>query len=317
VNTPQKRANADIMTGMKIAMTGATGFVGAETLTQALVQGLHVNALTRRAQPPRAKLKWVHGALDDARALDKMVRDTDAVIHIAGVVNAPDREGFEAGNVRGTIAVIDAMRRHGVRRLIHVSSLAAREPELSDYGWSKAMAERQVKASGLDWTIVRPPAIYGPADREMLDLFRMAKSGLLLLPPEGRMSVIEVSDLARLLLILAQESEFSLAETYEVDDGTEDGWTHQDFGRAIGRAAGRSVRPLATPRWLLDLGAITDRIVRRDKAKLTRDRVSYFCHPDWVVQKAMQPPERLWTPQVPTDQGLRATVEAYRSKGWL
>ncbi|MET0248255.1 MAG: NAD(P)H-binding protein [Sphingobium sp.] len=301
----------------KIAMTGATGFVGAETLTRALAAGLHVNALARRAQPPRAKLKWVHGALDEARALDKMVRDTDVVMHIAGVVNAPDREGFEAGNVRGTIAVIDAMRRHGVKRLIHVSSLAAREPDLSAYGWSKAMAERQVKASGLDWTIVRPPAIYGPADREMLDLFRMAKSGLLLLPPEGRLSVIEVGDLARLLLALAQEQEISLAQTYEVDDGTQGGWDHKDFGRAIGQAAGRAVRPLATPRWLLEMGAVADRIVRRGKAKLTADRVSYFCHPDWVVQKGMQPPATLWTPQVPTDQGLRATVEAYRAKGWL
>ena len=153
-------------------MTGATGFVGAEVLEQALGEGLRVNALTRRAQPPRARLKWVPGSLEDAAALDTLVRDADAVVHIAGVVNAPDRAGFEAGNARGTVAVIDAMRRRGIRRLVHVSSLAAREPQLSDYGWSKELAERHVKASGLDWTIVRPPAIYGPNDREMLELFR-------------------------------------------------------------------------------------------------------------------------------------------------
>jgi nucleoside-diphosphate-sugar epimerase len=116
----------------RIAMTGATGFVGAETLEQALGEGLRVNALTRSAQPPRAKLKWVPGSLEDAAALDTLVRDADAVVHIAGVVNAPDRDGFEAGNARGTMAVIDAMRRRGIRRLVHVSSLAAREPQLSD-----------------------------------------------------------------------------------------------------------------------------------------------------------------------------------------
>ena len=298
-------------------MTGATGFVGAEVLEQALGEGLRVNALTRRAQPPRARLKWVPGSLEDAAALDTLVRDADAVVHIAGVVNAPDRAGFEAGNARGTVAVIDAMRRRGIRRLIHVSSLAAREPQLSEYGWSKELAERHVKASGLDWTIIRPPAIYGPNDREMLELFRMAKRGVMMLPPGGRLSVIHVGDLARLLLATAKETENSLTRIYEVDDGTPDGWDHQDFGAAIGRAVGRPVRTVATPRWALGMAARADRLIRRGNAKLTPDRVDYFCHPDWVVTPAMQPPRRLWMPQILTEDGLKATVAAYREKGWL
>ena len=209
---------------LRIAMTGATGFVGAETLSQALAVGHHVTAITRRAQPPQARLKWVHGSLEDRAALSTLMRDADVVIHIAGVVNAPDREGFELGNARGTMAVVDAMRQRGVRRLIHVSSLSAREPQLSDYGWSKALAERHVKASGLDWTIVRPPAIYGPGDREMLELFRMAKRGIMLMPPEGRLSVIEVGDLARLLLVLASQfllgryTGYRLSELYRFRD---------------------------------------------------------------------------------------------------
>ena len=302
---------------LRIAMTGATGFVGAETLEQALAAGHHVTAITRRAQPPRARLKWVPGSLEDRAALNTLVRDADVVIHIAGVVNAPDREGFEAGNARGTMAVVDAMRQRGVHRLIHVSSLAAREPTLSDYGWSKLMAERQVKASGLDWTIVRPPAIYGPGDREMLELFRMAKRGIMLLPPGGRLSLIEVSDLARLLLALAGEREVSLAHSYEADDGTPGGWDHLDFGQAIGRAVGRPVRTFATPSWALGLGARIDRMLRGKGAKLTQDRVRYYCHPDWVVTKRKQPPKTLWVPKIATEEGLRATAEAYRRKGWL
>ncbi|BBD98282.1 epimerase [Sphingobium amiense] len=301
----------------RIAITGATGFVGTEVLEQALAEGLRVNALTRKAQPPRARLKWVPGSLEDAAALDTLVRDADAVVHIAGVVNAPDREGFEAGNARGTMAVIDAMRRRGIRRLVHVSSLAAREPKLSDYGWSKQLAEKYVKASGLDWSIVRPPAIYGPNDREMLDLFRMARRGIMLLPPGGRLSVIHVGDLARLLLALAQEKEASLTRTYEVDDGVAGGWDHKAFGAEIGRAMGRQVKTLATPQWLLSLAAQADRMVRGRRAKLTPDRVSYFCHPDWVVGKRKQPPKRLWVPQVATADGLKATAAAYRDKGWL
>jgi nucleoside-diphosphate-sugar epimerase len=303
---------------MNIAMTGATGFVGAETLDRALAADHSVKALARSAQPPRAKLKWIHGSLEQPKALDKVMRDADAVIHIAGVVNAPDRAGFEAGNALGTVAVIDAMRRQGVRRLIHVSSLAAREPDLSDYGWSKELAERHVQASGLDWTIVRPPAIYGPGDREMLDLFRMAKRGFMLLPPGGRLSVIEVGDLARLLLILAAERDKSRTHIYEVDDGTPEGWDHRDFAAALGRAVGRaSVRTHATPPWLLNAAAGADRLFRGRNAKLTPDRVRYYCHPDWVSASLLRVPARLWEPLVTTADGLKATAEAYRAKGWL
>lgn len=302
---------------LRIAMTGATGFVGAETLDQALSVGHHVTALTRRAQPPRARLKWVPGSLDQAAGLDTLVRDADVVIHIAGVVNAPDRDGFEMGNARGTMAVVDAMRKRGVRRLIHISSLAAREPDLSDYGWSKDLAERHVKASGLDWTIVRPPAIYGPNDREMLELFRMAKRGIMLLPPGGRLSVIHVADLAQLLLVLGDDCDISLAQTYEADDGTPMGWDHKDFGAAIGRAVGRSVRTFATPAWLLGVAARTDRLFRGNGAKLTPDRVDYFCHPDWVAATDAHVPKQLWMPQIPTEEGLKATAQAYRTKGWI
>src|SRR3546814_5033592 len=87
-----------------------------------------------------------------------MVAGADAVMHIAGVVNVPTRAAFEAGNATATAHVVDAARDAGVTRFVHVSSLAAREPALSNYGWSKERAEAVVRDSGLDWTIVRPPA---------------------------------------------------------------------------------------------------------------------------------------------------------------
>src|SRR5690606_11901508 len=152
-------------------------------------------------------------------------------------------------NVTGTFEMCAAPKAAGVRRFIHVSSLAAREPDLSDYGWSKARGEQAVAASGLDWTIVRPPAIYGPADAEMLDLFRMARRGFVLLPPPGRLSVIEVSDLARLLIVLAHDRS-TIAEIYEPDDGAPDGWTQEGFARAIGWAVDRRVLTFAAPRIL-------------------------------------------------------------------
>jgi uncharacterized protein YbjT (DUF2867 family) len=305
------------MKGFRIAMTGATGFVGAETLDRALRAGFSVNALTRRKQSSKRGVKWMPGALDDPASLARLVRDADAVLHIAGVINAPGRAAFEEGNVMGTVRLIDAARKAGCRRFVHVSSLAAREPGLSDYGWSKELAERHVMASGLDWTIVRPPAVYGPGDREMLELFRMAAKGVVLLPPAGRLSVIEVGDLADLLLTLAADGGESRVALYEVDDGTEGGLTHQAFGQAIGRAVGRPVRCFAAPRWLLSTAAWADGLIRRDKAKLTPDRVRYFCHPDWVSAPARAVPPMLWRPKVGIAEGLARTAHAYRAKGWL
>jgi nucleoside-diphosphate-sugar epimerase len=212
--------------------------------------------------------------------------------------------------------MIDAARKAGVRRFIHISSLSAREPSLSDYGWSKARSERLVAASGLDWTAIRPPAIYGPGDRETFDLFRMARRGLVPLPPRGRLSVIHVDDLCRLILDLIAADD-SWGEIYEPDDGTQDGWDHREFARALGQAFGKRAVPLSMPRFALRAASRADRLFRRGNAKLTRDRVSYFCHPDWVAAPDRRPPPRLWQPQVPTAQGLTETADWYRAQGWI
>lgn len=298
-----------------LAVTGGTGFVGGTLINLARAEGHHVRALTRRPQLDHTGVTWVNGALDAPEALAELVAGADAVIHVAGVVNAPDRAEFVAGNINGTRAVVDAAAASGVRRFIHVSSLAAREPQLSTYGWSKAEAERVVEASGLDWTIVRPPAIYGPGDMEMRDLFRMAKLGFVFTPPAGRLSVIEVGDLGRLLLALSQAP--AAGQLIEADDGRPDGWTHPDFARAIGAAVGKAVKPVALPRPLLALAARLDRLVRGRHFKLTADRVAYFCHPDWTIDPARRPDPTLWQPATPTPQGLAATAAWYRAHSLL
>lgn len=301
---------------MIIALTGGTGFVGARVIARAVEARHQVRALARRTQPAQPGVTWVEGALDTRDALTRLVTGADALLHVAGVVNAADRDGFAAGNITGTQAMIDASIKAGVTRFVHVSSLAAREPGLSNYGWSKAQSEARVAASPLAWTIVRPPAVYGPGDMEMLDTFKIAKMGIALMPPPGKMSVIHVDDLARLLLVLATHDAGRL--TIEPDDGTPGGWTHADFlGRAIGAAIGQRVMPLPLPRALLSLAARIDRLVRGSGAKLTADRVGYMCHPDWTVDPARRPDVALWQPKIGTAQGLAETAAWYRAKRLL
>ncbi|MFN3945646.1 MAG: NAD-dependent epimerase/dehydratase family protein [Allosphingosinicella sp.] len=299
-----------------LAVTGGTGFVGGHLLRMAPAAGHDVRALTRGWKPPEPEIAWVDGALDRSDSLVKLCQGADAVIHIAGLINGRDRAAFEKVNVGGTANMIDAARRAGVRRFIHISSLAAREPELSDYGWSKMKSERLVAASGLDWTIVRPPAVYGPGDKETFELFRMARRGFVALPPPGRFSIIHVADLCRLILAILDQPD-TTSETYEPDDGRLDGWEHRHFARTLAQAIGRRAATLSVPRLVMRGASRLDRLFRRGNAKLTADRVRYFCHPDWVVTAGRRPPAALWAPEVDTPIGLRDTAEWYRREGWL
>jgi nucleoside-diphosphate-sugar epimerase len=301
---------------LKLAVTGGTGFVGAHFVDAALAAGHHVKALTRRDQPERPGVEWVGGSLDDRTALHRLVTDSDAVIHIAGVISAPDKASFDKGNVEGTLAMLAAATAGGVRRFVHVSSLAAREPKLSLYGASKARSEELVRSSGLEWSIVRPPAVYGPGDKETLELFRMAKLGLMLMPPHGHVSLIHASDLARLLLALAAPSAPS-SILIEADDGTPGAWSHRQFARALGRAVGTRPAIVSAPGLFLRLAARADQLVRGPKAKLTVDRAAYFSHRNWMADPRLGAPPELWRPQIQTEQGLRETADWYRAKGWL
>ncbi|KQX17788.1 MULTISPECIES: SDR family oxidoreductase [unclassified Sphingomonas] len=301
---------------MILAVTGGTGFLGGHVLRIAAERGHDVRALARRAQLPRPNVEWLGGTLEDHRKLAELCKGADAVIHIAGAINAPNLAGFVAANVTGTASLLTAAEASGTKRFIHVSSLSAREPDLSDYGWSKASSEAMVVQSPLDWTIVRPPAIYGAGDREMLELFRIARAkGVLPLPPRGRLSLIEAGDLAGLLLDLIEARE-SFEQTYEPDDGTEEGYSHRAFGKLVGAAVGRpGVLALPVPGFALRLAATAERFRLGDKAKLTPDRVRYFCHPDWVVTK--RPPTAIWEAKVKAGEGLKATADWYREQGWL
>ena len=302
---------------MRIALTGGTGFVGQTLIDLALSGGHSLICLARSPQKPKEGVTWVQGDLADKRALATLVGDADLVIHVAGVVNAPDAKGFAQGNVTGTLNLVEACVSASLSRFVFVSSLSAREPRLSDYGASKARAEKLVKASGLDWTIVRPPAIYGPRDTEMLELFRAAKWGVVPTPKEGRASVIHVRDLGRLLLALMPGGEGVTGHVFEPDDGKCGGWDHYELARAIGWAMGRRPRILALSRKTMERAAKVDMFFRRKKAKLTMDRAAYFSHPDWVVGVGGKVPRTLWQPRIETREGLKVTAGWYREQGWV
>jgi nucleoside-diphosphate-sugar epimerase len=301
---------------LKLAITGGTGFVGSHLVDVALAAGHELKALARRDQPERAGLTWILGDLSSREALEQLVDGVDAIIHVAGTINASSAAAFEKGNVTGTLAMLAAATASGVQRFVHVSSLAAREPKLSLYGASKAKAEELVHSSGLEWAIVRPPAVYGPGDRETLELFRMAKLGLMLMPPKGRVSVIHADDLARLLLALASPTAPANC-LIEPDDGKAGGWTHREFARALAAAIGTRAAVISSPGILLRLAARADHLLRGENAKLTVDRAAYFSHRNWVVEPKRAAAPELWRPEIDTARGLQETADWYRMQEWL
>ncbi len=293
---------------MTLAITGATGFVGRRVLALAATD-TRIRALTRTPQPTGPDIVWTSGDLATPAALARLCDGADAVLHIAGVVSAPARAAFDAGNVAGTAAILAAATAAGVRRFVHVSSLAAREPQLSMYGASKAEAETLVAASKLDWVIVRPPGVYGPGDREMLDIYRLASHGLYIAPP-GRISLLHVDDLAAALLALTRAG--PLQQSLELDDGAPAGHSHPEFAAAIAGALGRRVRTIPLPLSMLHLAARLGL-----SPKLTRDRARYIAHPDWVSRGGNAALAGLWSPDVDLAAGVADTVAGYRRQGWL
>jgi len=288
-------------------------------LEEAVRQGHRVRALTRRSRDPSDGITWVAGALEDRDSLIRLCAGADAVVHLAGVTNAPDAAGFEAGNVVGTA---NMRRAAGGLPFVHVSSLSAREPQLSAYGSSKRRAEDRAREGPGRIAMVRPPAIYGPGDTELLALFKAVRLGVVPLPADARASMLYAPDLAEALVALAVDlagAGLSDGGNFEIDDG-HGGYAQAEIAHAIAVALDRRVRVVPMPTAGLRLGAAIDTAVSRLRGrapKLSFDRASYLAHPDWTADMAPLLALGLWKPRTGLARGTAETARWYRSAGWL
>ena len=232
-----------------VALAGATGFLGRRILKQLVSGGYGIRILVRR--PPNTLdlsgrgISHVQGDLSDADALAALVRGTDVVINAAGLIKAHNREAFFEVNEAGARRVAQAA---DGRRLIHVSSLAARGPQLSDYAASKRAGERAVHEVAGSAVIVRPPMIYGPGDRETLVLFRAARGPVIAIPAksDARLAIAHVDDVAAAIVDLgASPADFPIA-TIGGDRPNGYSWP-RDRGSSIQSRGWKSTNP-ADPR---------------------------------------------------------------------
>lgn len=299
------------------AVTGASGFVGPHLITALARHGWRVRLLIRRWTPlpslPGVDAEIVWGDLSDDASLKRLVEGADAVIHAAGLIKARRVEDFHRVNREGTERLSSAAPN---TPFLLLSSLAAREPQLSPYAASKRAAEEVVARRPGPWIGVRAPAVYGPGDRETLAYFKMAARGLALQPsvPHARLSLIHVEDLAE-ALALAVDRPLPSA-VWEVDDGRRGGYSHREMAAAAGEALGRRVHSLSAPRGLIGgLAALNN--LRPSPQMLTPAKVRELFHPDWVSHDHSLPAAAGFTARYELTAGFRHTISWYRLRGWL
>jgi nucleoside-diphosphate-sugar epimerase len=310
-----------------VAVTGATGFLGLHLVTTLAREGARVRILARR-EPAHAlwdgiALDIVRGSLGDTNALEELVTGADAIVHAAGLIKARDRATFLQTNRDGTHAIAETARRRAAgARFIAISSLAAREPLLSDYAASKRAGEDAALSVYRDapdrLVIVRPPAIYGPWDRETLAIFRAASRTVVPVFGHGRAAIVHVTDatlaLARLALGAGSAGRYALADT------NPDGYAMAALLAEAARAVGTSPRFLRLPDGaVLAAGRLSGWWGRlRSQAPIfTLGKAREMLHPDWSVSSDEALPPAVHRPTIGLAEGFRATVAWYRAAGWL
>jgi nucleoside-diphosphate-sugar epimerase len=303
----------------RIAITGATGFIGGAVARRLSARGWRVRALVRPGSTHKPvdgiSAEWIAGDLEDAASLRRLVDGAGAVIHCAGVVRGAARADFDRVNVDGVARMVRfAAEEHPKPHFLLVSSLAAREPEISPYAASKRRGEVVLTAEsgGMPWTILRPPAVYGPGDREIRPLLEWMQRGVapVIGPIDSRLSLLYVSDLADAVVRII-ERKTATRRAYELHDGRPGGYSWREIIDTVEGLDGRSILRVRIPAAALALAAAVNlvgvRLLNR-APMLTPGKVRELCHPDWVGDNSALNADTGWCPRIDLAEGLRRTL---------
>ncbi len=328
----------------RAAVTGGSGFLGGALINLLLREGIEVAALARtpekldhfRRERSDRKITIVEGDLADESALAETAAGADAFIHAAALTHALTKREFDGANVEGAANAARAAFSVGAA-FIHISSIAARKPDLSDYAASKAGGEAAIIAAagahdrrfGSDispdkqarWVILRAPALFGPNDTATLPYFKMAKLGIAPEPaarPAPRASLLYVDDMAEAILAAAREA--PSGATLDVGDADPRGHSWGEIGAALGAAFGKRPLRLPAPRALLTAQAVLAEAAARARGKatfITRGKVREFFHPDWVAGAPALSDATSWRPATPLAEGFAKTLKWYQEQGLI
>ncbi len=306
-----------------IALTGATGFIGGTVAHRLRAANWQIRALvrpnSRRDRLAGIDVCWIKGDLGDLESLRCLMRGAEAVVHCAGAVRGARSEHFTRVNRYGVARLVQAAsEQRPTPSFLLISSVAAREPHLSPYAASKRQGEEELAAGAdtMQWVVLRPPAVYGPGDEELLPLFRWMYRGIApaLGPMDSRYSLLYVDDLVEAVMhCLACGC--TPQGVFELHDGKPNGYGWNDLADTMARLRGKNVYQLKVPPRLLTLLAMINVMAARVAGfapMLTPGKARELRHPDWVCDNTPLSRETGWAPLVSLEEGLRRTLESDR-----
>ena len=302
-----------------IAVTGATGFIGGMLVNHLVTAGYPVRALTRPRSayklPERPGLEAVTGSLQDSASLSRLLQGSCAVVHCAGAVRGVTAADFNAVNVDGVKQLVQvALSRSPRPRFLSLSSLAARAPQLSHYAASKRQGEEVLAsmAEDMEWVALRPPAVYGPGDRELLPLFQWMGRGIAPIPgaADARVSLLYVEDLCAAVLRWLDAGQCR-SGVYELNDTRAGGYSWDEIIATVAALRARRIIKLPLPATLLRSIAAMNITAARlfgYAPMLTPGKVRELRHPDWVADNTAVTAAIGWQPKISLQEGLQRTM---------
>ena len=326
---------------MKVLVTGGTGFIGSHLVERLLGKQYSVRCLIRKSSDTRwlngLRLEFVHGDLFDERALREAVSGVDCIYHSAGITKSKTSEGYYRGNTTGTRNLLEATAAHNpqLKRFVHISSQAAigpsptREPiteeakphPITTYGKSKWKSEEECMrfSRRLPITIVRPPAVYGPRDKDIFEFFRTMSRGLqpMIGFREKYVSLIHVRDLVR-GFVLAGESPNAVGQTYFISSKQIYGW--KELGETTRKVMGRFALRIRVPEaavYVVAAFAELFALFSPKPALMNFEKARDVVQDYWTCDSSKAKRDFGFEQEISFEDGARETVEWYRKEGWL
>ena len=325
---------------MKVFLTGATGFVGSFLAEYLIEKKYEVRCLVRK----ESNLKWIadldvecyYGSLSDKNSILHGIEGCDYVYHCAGITKALTEEDYFIGNFEGTKNLIDACLKYkDLKRLIHISSQAAIGPSptlipideshkpnpLTYYGKSKLAAEDYVRKNikKLPITIVRPPAVYGPRETDILEFFKTVRTGIIpqLGGKEKYISLIHVRDLAK-GIIMAGESDKSLGETYFITSPKPYAW--EELARTTLKVLQKKGIKIPIPVAIMKgVAAVSEGISAFTKkpALVNHQKIIEMEQDFWICSPKKAKNDLGFEAEISLENGIRETIIWYKENKWM
>lgn len=328
---------------MRVLVTGANGFLGSHLVDRLIEKGDQVHALVRKS----SNLRWLFekpvtyhfgDVTGDLKKLREAVSHVEIVYHVAGTIRALKKNTYYEVNAGGTQNILDACleTNPGIKRIVVVTSLAAHGPNISgrpaketdlcapitDYGKSKREAELITLRywDRLPVSIVRPPAIYGPRDEQVLNFFKMARTGVVLLPGTGArvLNLAHAQDIVS-GIVLAGEHPKAAGEIFYIGEDQNYDW--RDAASLFARAVGRhNPLKIPIPKSLVYAAASVSECIGFASGRTFSLNLAYarnFVQKDWSLDTSKACEVLGYRSEFPLGRGSRETYQWYRDEGWM